>query len=168
MLIFFVPGVCSALRYFLSIALQTPGTKRINKTIPQILSYLFDCYGTISPKDLWDMKKVVIDYDLDPGEPIDTIFGEIDDLNTMCEMAHEKMSDEQLGSMAFAILQRTGKYKSKLTKWLKKLLADKTWENFKAYIRSAQKDLRDQGDLTVGTAMSNNDIINVVFSETYS
>ena len=67
-----------------------------------------------------------------------------------------------IGSMAFAILQRTGKYKSKLIKWLKKLLADKTWENFKAYIRSAQKYLRDQGDLAVGTAMSNNDIINVV------
>jgi len=143
-------------------ALQTPGTKKINKTIPQILSYLFDCYGTISPKDLSDMKKVVTDYDLDPGEPVDTLFGEVDDLNTMCEIAQEKMSDEQLISMAFAILQRTGKYKNKLTKWVKKLPANKTWENFKTYIRSAQKNLRDQGDLTVATAMSNNDIINVV------
>ena len=80
----------------------------------------------------------------------------------MCEIAQEKMSDEKSISMAFAILQIAGKYKSKLTKWLKKLPANKTWENFKAYIRSAQKDLRDQGDLIVGTAMSNNDIINVV------
>ena len=54
------------------------------------MSYLFDCYGTISPKDLSDMKKEVTDYDLDPGEPIDTLFGEVDDLNTMCEIAQEK------------------------------------------------------------------------------
>ncbi len=33
-------------------ALYTPGTNKLNKTIPEILTHLFTAYGDVTPSDL--------------------------------------------------------------------------------------------------------------------
>ena len=66
----------------------------------------------------------------DPSESVDTFFAEIEDLETIAEMAENAFNETQKIDMAYLILQNCKRFNSGLKKWDKKDLQDKTWGNF--------------------------------------
>ena len=127
-----------------------------------ILSYLFNNYGKVPPATLKDMKRKVEDFELDPNDPIDLLFVEIDELADIFRLQKNPLTDKQLREIAYVVLEKAKVFKKDLREWNRKEEEDQTWTVFKVHFRNAQQELRTSGDLTVKEAMSKDDLINVV------
>jgi hypothetical protein len=77
---------------------------------------LFDTYGDVSPKELKQLRDQVETMVFDPSEPVDTIFAEIEDLETIAEMAENPFNEMQKIDMAYFILQNCKRFNSGLKK----------------------------------------------------
>ena len=143
-------------------ALRNPVTTKITQNIKTILNHLFNNYGKLPPSTINTMKRKVEDYTLDPTDPIDTLFVEIDDLVDILTLQKNALTQQQIIDMAYVIIERSKVFKKDLRDWNKKSEADKTWNNFKIHFREAQQELRNSGDLTVEQAMEKSDLVNAV------
>jgi len=143
-------------------ALRDIETNKITKTIPDILKFVFDAYGDIAPKELKQLRDQVENMIFDPSEPVDTVFAEIEDLETIAALADNPFQEMQKIDMAYLILQSCKRFTSGLKKWYKKDLVDKTWANFIQLLRKEQKDLRRTGEATVSETLNKEDFINLL------
>lgn len=146
---------------FLS-AIRNTHTNKINKSIPEILEYLFDTYGDVTISELVELQNTVQTMVFNPKEPIDVVFTEIADLADIATIAKSPMTTQQKINMAYIILQRTNTFKSGLRKWNEKAANLKTWENCKQHFRDVQKNLRKTGSLTVEEGINHTELINMV------
>lgn len=143
-------------------ALRNQITTKIMRDVKGILSYLFDNYGKVPPAVLKDMKRKVEDYDLDPNDPVDLLFVEIDELADVYTLQKNPMTDTQLVEIAYVVIEKAKSFKKDLRDWNRKSQTDQTWSNFKIHFRDAQQELRRSGDLTIKEAMGREEMINVV------
>ena len=143
-------------------AICSKTTNKINKTIPQVLTYLFETYGDVSPQELMGLRAQIENMTFDPTEPVDSVFTEIEDFADIAESIDDPITTVQKCKLAYIVLQNTKKFKSGLREWDRKTPEDKTWDNFQAYFRDVQKQLRQTGDLTIDQAMNNEELINFV------
>ena len=120
-------------------ALRTPGTNKLNHTVPQIFDHLFDTYGDVTPSELRDLTQRVEALSLPLSEPVDTIFSEIDDLASIAEIAGAPMTATQKINMAYILFSKQHVYKSALRKWDEQLDAHHDWPNFKEHMRFSFK-----------------------------
>jgi len=95
-------------------ALRTPGTNKLNRTIPQILQHLFDTYGDVTPSDLRELTSRVENLSFPSTEPVDTIFSEIEDLAAIADISGAPLSATQRVNMAYIHFQKALLYKSAL------------------------------------------------------
>ena len=112
-------------------ALRFPGTNKLNKTIPEILTHLFVTYGDVTPSDLRELTSRVENLTFPSAEPVDTIFSEIDDLAAIAEIAGAPITATQKINIAYIHFQKFQIFKSSLNKWYEKGDEEKTWPNFK-------------------------------------
>ena len=156
-------------------ALYDPITNSISITIPKILSFLFDTYGMVSPKDLSKMKIKIEGMTYDASDPIDKVFSAIDRFTEVAEICNRPHSPEQKGDIAYIILQNTKKFSSGLAKWdAIQAKAEETatnantpilplnWSKFKLHFREVHKGLRKREELTVEDAFSRDDVANYI------
>ena len=108
------------------------------------------------------MKIKVEDYDLDPNDPLDLLFVEVDELSDIYTLQKNELTEKQLIEMAYVVIERAKAFKKDLREWNRKEEIEQTWINFKKHFRNAQQELRTSGDLTIQDAMSKNELINVV------
>ena len=146
-------------------AIWSKTTNRITKTIPEILTYLFETYGDVSPQELMGLRSQIENMTFDPTEPVDAIFTEIEDFADIAETINDPISTVQKCKLAYVVLQNTKRFKSGLREWDRKPLTDKTWDNFQSHFREVQRQLRRTGDLTIEQTMDNEQLINMVSSE---
>ena len=123
---------------------------------------MFDAYGDIAPKELKQLRDQVENMVFDPTEPVDTVFAEIEDLETIAALAENPFQARQKIDMAYLILQSSKRFTPGLKKWDKKNTNDKTWENFITLFRKEQKDLRRTWKLTVLESLNKEDFINLL------
>ena len=76
-------------------ALRDRHTNRIIMNIADILLYLFDTYGDISPHELAILQKRIEKMHFDPKEPVDEIFTEIDSYAEMASIVDDPMTSTQ-------------------------------------------------------------------------
>ena len=143
-------------------ALRTSGTNKLNRTIPQVLTHLFETYGDVTPHDLRELTSRVESLTFPNTEPVDTIFGEIDDLAAIADIAGAPISATQKINIAYIHFQKMLLYKSTLNRWDEKELAMKTWPQFKIHFRDAHKALRRTGALTIDESLNKDQIMNLV------
>ena len=143
-------------------ALRTPGTNKLNHTIPEIFNHLFDTYGDVTPSELRDLQARVEGLTLPPSEPVDSIFSEIDDLAAISEIAKAPMTATQKINMAYILFSKQHVYKSALRKWDEQLDDHQNWDNFKEHMRFSYKALKRTGALTVQEALDRDDVMNLV------
>ena len=143
-------------------ALRNQYTKKITRDVKGILSYLFDNYGKVPPSILKDMKRKVEDFYLDPNDPIDLLFVQIDDLADVYSLQQKDLTETQLIDMAYVTIEKAKCFKKDLREWNRRPANEKTWLNFKKHFRNAQQELRNSGDLTIRDAMSKEELVNVV------
>ena len=143
-------------------ALRDQKTNKISKTIPEILKYLFDTYGDVSPRELQQLRNQVENIVFDPSEPVDTIFSEIEDLETIAEIAENPLSERQKIDMAYLILQNCKRFSNGLKKWDKKAVNEQTWMAFMEFFRKDQKELRKCGELTLNDTLNKDDFVHLL------
>ena len=146
-------------------ALRSPGTNKLAQTIPEIFAHLFSTYGDVTPQDLRELTARVEGLIYPPQEPVDTIFGEIDDLATIANYAKAPLTDFQKVNMAYIYFQKCGIFKSALTKWDESNDNDKTWLGFKQHFRAAHKAMKRTGALTIKDTFNRDTVANMVQEE---
>ena len=99
------------------------------------------------------MKRKVEDYELDPNDPVDLLFVEIDELADIYVLQKNPMTETQLIEIAYVVIERAKAFKKDLREWNRKQDNEQTWNVFKKHFRDAQQELRRSGDLTVKEAM---------------
>ena len=143
-------------------ALRTPGTNKLNRTMPQILQHLFDTYGDVTPSDLRELTSRVENLSFPSTEPVDTIFSEIEDLAAIADIAGAPLSATQRVNMAYIHFQKALLYKSALKSWDEKSFVEQTWPAFKRHFRDAHKALRRTGALTINDTINKDQLMNMV------
>ena len=134
-------------------------TNTIQGTIPEILTFLFNTHGNISPDTITNMELGVknMEYDAET-EPIDNIFTKIEELVEFAAAAGAPYSRPQIINIAYVILKRLKIFNSFITEWNKKVRATpalNTWSNFKTFFRTAYDDLREVGELRIADTTFN-------------
>eukprot|EP00957_Ditylum_brightwellii_P211195 15365875-Ditylum_brightwellii.AAC.1 len=143
-------------------AIWNPVTNKITKTIPEIMEYLFDTYCDVSPAQLQELCQHVKNITLDPSEPVDTIYTQINTLSDLATIAKAPITDPQKINYVYLTLHRAGKFNSSLTLWNTKPPAGHTWSNYQLHFRDAQKALKKTGTLTIQDGMNHTEMINLV------
>ena len=142
--------------------LRTPGTNKLNKTIPEIFIHLFMTYGDVTPTDPRELTSRVENLTFPPAEPVDIIFSEIDDLAAIAEITSAPITATQKINIAYIHFQKFQIFKSSLNKWDKKEFDDKTWDNFKIHLRAVHRSLRRIGALTIEETLNREEVMNMV------
>ena len=90
-----IQQIVNAMDEFFLKALRDRHTNRIVMNIADILSYLFNTYGDISPQELASLKEKVDKMKFDPREPVDEIFTDIDNYEELAAIVHDPMTYTQ-------------------------------------------------------------------------
>ena len=98
-------------------AIRTKTTNKINKTIPVILTYLFETYGDVNAQELMGLRSQIENMTFDPTEPVDPVFTEIEDFADIVESINGPISTVQKCKLAYIVLQNTKRFKSGLCEW---------------------------------------------------
>ena len=92
-------------------------------------------YGQITPGQLKQRECAIDNLTYDPSTNMDTIFTKIQSFQDLCLITGNARSDTQLVTYAYLIFQRTGIFMQSLINWNLKADMDKTFPNFKAFMR---------------------------------
>jgi hypothetical protein len=117
-------------------------TGLLEGTIPEILQSLFDTYGDITPQSLAAAKTKVEATTYNHTRPIVNIFTDINAYANMADAAHATETATQLINIGIIIITRSTIFSSDVRKWHDKPEADKTWANFTAHFKAAQKAIK--------------------------
>ena len=129
--------------------LRNPTTDMINNTIPEIINFLRNTYGQLSPSQLKERERAIDDMIYDPSQPIDSVFNKIQDFHDLCTLIQNQSTDTQLVTYAYLVFQKTGIFMTSLKEWNAKPDADKTFVNFKVFMRQQYLDLQAVGGLMI-------------------
>ena len=129
-------------------ALRDRTSNTLQSTIPEIITYLFEEYGELSPDELLEKEDEVKAYVYDPSQPVSVIFNEIMTLRDMYELTGATLSEAQMMRIAYTILNRARIFKDYLLTWNNGNVA-KTWNNFQAHFRRAYRDLKKVNALQI-------------------
>ena len=143
-------------------ALRDPVTNKITRTIPEILSHLFNAYGHVTPTELYELKQKVETMQFSPQEPVDTLITEIDDLADIADLAGSPITDRQRVDVGYIVLQRCKQFKTALREWNERQPNQQNWNNFKQHFRDAQISLRKTGEITVEEGLNHTQMVDMV------
>ena len=75
----------------------------------------------------------------DPKEPVDKVFTKIDNYAEIAEIVNDSMTNTQKCKIAYIVLLKTKKIRSRLKEWDKKERQQQTWEDFKLHFQNVQR-----------------------------
>ena len=114
-------------------------------TIPEIMAYLFETYGNISPTVLNEKREEMLSYTYDNTKPIDLLFTAINKYAGIADSAGSPETPSQLINIALIILSRSGVFSHDIRMWHAKPSQEKTWPNLRQHFKEAQKSIRMSG-----------------------
>ena len=117
-------------------------TNTNNHPIPDIIKYLFEEYGELSPGKLHQKEDNVKNFSYDPIFPVSVVFDEIMHLQDLHELTGSTLSEASMMRLAYIILNKTQLFRDSLISWNNKAENQKTWSNFQAHFRKAYRDLK--------------------------
>eukprot|EP00957_Ditylum_brightwellii_P009790 738395-Ditylum_brightwellii.AAC.1 len=123
-------------------AIQNLVTNKITRTIHEILEYLFDTYGDVSPTQLQDLCQNIKTMAFNLTQPVDTIFTHINGLADLATIAKAPKTNPQKINNVYLTLQHVGKFNSSLTSWDARPHVNHTWSICQTNFRDAQKALK--------------------------
>ena len=120
-------------------------TGLVRGTVPEIMKYLFETYGHISPTTLNEKREEILNMTYDPNKPIDLLFNKISKYATVADVAGSPETPSQLVNIAPIILAKPGIFSHDIRTWHSKNENDKNWPSCKTHFKDAQKLLRMTG-----------------------
>jgi tetrahydrodipicolinate N-succinyltransferase len=133
---------------FLS-ALRVRATNALGGTVYDILAYLQDVYGRVSPQMVDTREEEVRNLAYNPQQPVDFVFNAVEDFAEFAELGGQPLSQPQIISKAYVILTKTRRFSNAIIKWKNKPSDEKTWLAFKLHFRRAHQDFRETTDITL-------------------
>jgi 6-pyruvoyl-tetrahydropterin synthase len=101
--------------------------------VHQILQFLFNTYGKVSPQLLHAEEENVKAHTYDPTNPIGTVFNQVEDLVDYSEAAGILYTCNQSIGITYVILNKSGRYCQDIRDWNHLPENEKTWLGFKAH-----------------------------------
>ena len=136
-------------QYLISLRNRTTG--QFTGSVLQILQFLHQTYGRISPAQLNDFESEVVNMNYDPCTPVDNVFNKVEDMMEYGELAQLDYTERQAVAKAYNILLKTGKFGESIRAW-NRLPQDpitRNWINFKDHFRRSHLELTETGELTL-------------------
>jgi hypothetical protein len=94
------------------IAIRDRNSNSLTGTVSEILTHLQQVYGRISPQMLENREQELKDMTYNPKYPIDTVFNAVDDLADFARMGKQPLTDRQIISKAYVIINKTRRFKT--------------------------------------------------------
>ena len=129
--------------------IRDPITFILQGTIAENLVFLLDTYGKVTPETLNEEFEKVNNTLYNPSFPIDTIFNSIVALAELADAANVPYSEQQQITIAYNILNRSGRFVSDIKEWKRKPALERNWINFKLHFRRAHDELRETSSETL-------------------
>lgn len=114
-----------------------------NRTIREMLEFLFTNYGYITPMDL-KTNTDRLNTPWDPSTPFEMLIDQVEECQELAEIGNQPYSHEQIVNAAYTLIYNTGMFFEDCKIWNKKPVAEKTWDNFKTFFFEAHRELRQQ------------------------
>ena len=130
-------------------AIRDPVTYVLEGTIADNLTFLMTTYGRVTPEMLNDENDKITTTIYNPALPIDVIFNKIIALSELAEAANIPYSQQQKITIAYNILNRSGRFVSDIKEWKRKPAIERTWINLKTHFRRAHDELRETSNDTL-------------------
>jgi uncharacterized protein (DUF433 family) len=106
-------------------------TGYLGVTTRDLLDHLLDRYGKITPADIEDCKRKMIE-PIDSTQPID--IQRIDECIQYAVDGQVAFTAEQILQTAYHAVSTSGYYNDACKDWRKKVAVNKTWANFKSFV----------------------------------
>jgi hypothetical protein len=117
---------------------------RYNSVHPKdLLKYLFDTYGKITPEDVLE-NEIKFTQDWDGGDAFEMVIERINNCIDFAKEAESAYTDKQIMDRAQAIVTKTGLYADDMKLWRKRPVVKQTWPLFQEFMLAAQTELRQQ------------------------
>jgi hypothetical protein len=114
-----------------------------NVTLLQMLTHLFTNYGRLEPQDLvHNANKLNTPWD--PNTPFELLIEQIDECIDFADAGNQAFPANQIVNTAYTLVFNTGMFFDDCKDWLRKAVADRTWDNFKTFFLQAQSEHRQQ------------------------
>ena len=123
--------------------IRDPVTFVLQGTIADNLTFLFTTYGKVTPETLNEEFEKVNNTIYNPSLPIDVIFNSIVALAELAEAATVPYSEQQQLTIAYNVLNRSGRFVSDIKEWKRRPAVERNWINFKLHFRRAHNELRE-------------------------
>jgi hypothetical protein len=117
---------------------------RYNSVHPKdLLKYLFDTYGKITPEDIIENEKKFTE-DWDGDEAFEIVIERINNCVEFAKEAESPYTDKQIMIRALTLVSKTGLYADDLKDWKKRSENRQTWRHFQKFMLKAQTEFRQQ------------------------
>ena len=143
-------------------ALRNRQTNSITVPLYDVLTYLENTFGRVTPNMLDDRAEEVARLGYTVHQPIDIVFNAIDDLADYAELAHIPLTQRQTVNKAYVLLLKTGQFKEPIREWNRKPPNEQNWPTFKTFFRQAYQELRETTDLTLEAAQLQQQQANII------
>lgn len=127
----------------------------VNESIPQIITFLRDTYGQLSPLQLKERERAIDDMVYNSDTTIDSVFNKIQEFQDICILLQNTKTDMQLITYAYLIFQRAGIFMTSLKEWNATPTASKTFPRFKIFMQQQYLDLEAVEGLTIQNSSLN-------------
>ena len=143
-------------------AIRNRQTNAIVMTVSDIFHrHLYDIYGKVDKELLETEREKVVKMTYDVSYPPDVVYEAIEDLLDLATAADNPFSQRQAVSMAFKIINRTGRFEHDVRSWMQKTTAQKTWINFKQHFNKAYKEMKQVKPLLLADTAEFNQAANI-------
>lgn len=133
-------------------ALRNRQSNSITLPFYDVLNYLQDTFGRVTPQMLDDRIAEVTCMSYTPTLPIDIVFNAIDDLCDFAELAQIPLTQVQTVNKGYSILLCSGHFREALKEWKRRAPRNQNWTDFKVFFCRAHQEPRETTDLTVEEA----------------
>jgi len=130
-------------------ALLDRTTGQYAANLRDVLSHLYDTYGTITPHQIHAKETAIRNMHFDLSMPIDSVFNAVEDLADLAEHAHSAWTPELMMDLAYMVLDQQPSLNYDLRVWTDMPTANRTWAGMLKHFRAAQKALSSR--TTAGT-----------------
>jgi hypothetical protein len=130
-------------------ALEDPVLGYSNSSALNIMTHLWDNYGTIDADELQQNSVALNSPTWNPSTPIESLFARIQTHAEFALAGGAAIPDRMLAQAAYSNVEATGLFSTYCDVWRAKPIMERTWANFKVYFTIAYKD---QHRLTTSSA----------------
>ena len=123
----------------------------IHHTVPQFFAFLKQNYEQLSSQQLKQRESDMDNIMYDPTAHVNIVLNKIQDFQDICNLVEQPKLGYQLVNIAYIIFQRVSIFWESLIR-LNRRQNDKTYNDFKLFMRQGYNELAKVGGLTVGTS----------------